>query len=67
MRGLQRIALILAIALFLLFSSPVKKAVAQVDVGDPAPDFTLTDLDSNSVSLSDYAGLVIFLSFFGYS
>lgn len=65
MRGLQRI--VLAITLFLLFSSAVQKVVAQVDVGDPAPDFTLTDLDGNSVSLSDYAGLVIFLNFFGYS
>ena len=35
-------------------------------VGDPAPDFTLTSLAGNSVSLSDYQGKVVFLFFLGY-
>ncbi len=36
------------------------------NVGDPAPDFTLTSLDGNAVSLSDYQGKVVFLFFLGY-
>lgn len=30
--------------------------VARIDLNRPAPDFTLTDLTGNRVSLSDYAG-----------
>jgi peroxiredoxin len=36
-----------------------------VSVGQAAPDFTLTGLDNQSVSLSQHAGKVIFLDFFG--
>jgi cytochrome c biogenesis protein CcmG/thiol:disulfide interchange protein DsbE len=32
-------------------------------IGYPAPDFTLTDLDSNSVRLRDLRGKVVFLNF----
>ena len=34
-----------------------------VSVGDPAPDFTLPDLDGQQVSLSDYRGkrVVLFM------
>jgi len=32
-------------------------------VGSPAPNFTLTDINGNVVSLSDYAGKVIYLDF----
>ena len=35
------------------------------EVGQIAPDFTYTDFDGNSVSLSDYRGKVILLFFFG--
>ena len=34
-----------------------------VNVGDRAPDFTLTDLDGNQVSLSDFRGKVVFINF----
>jgi len=33
-------------------------------VGDPAPDFTLTDLDGVSYTLSDYRGDVVFITMF---
>ena len=35
----------------------------QVKVGDPAPDFTLKDLDGNPVTLSQYRGKAVFLNF----
>jgi peroxiredoxin len=31
--------------------------------GNPAPDFTMTDMDGNPVSLSDYRGKVVYLKF----
>ncbi|HSV76674.1 MAG TPA: TlpA disulfide reductase family protein [Bacteroidales bacterium] len=31
--------------------------------GQPAPDFTLTDINGNQVSLSDFAGKVVYLDF----
>ncbi len=38
------------------------------DVGDLAPDFSLTDTNGNSHTLSsDYQGKVVFLMYFGYS
>jgi len=36
----------------------------QYSVGDSAADFTLLDLDSNQVTLSDYHGDVVLLNFF---
>ncbi|UOQ93993.1 TlpA family protein disulfide reductase [Halobacillus shinanisalinarum] len=34
------------------------------EIGDPAPDFTLEDMDGNMVSLSDYQGQFVVLNFF---
>ncbi|MCB2211886.1 peroxiredoxin family protein [bacterium] len=36
-----------------------------LNVGDPAPDFTLQDTDGNWHTLSDYEGKVVFLFFMG--
>ena len=46
----------------LLFSLPL----LAIDIGDSAPDFTLTSHDGNTVSLSDYRGKVVHLFFFGW-
>jgi hypothetical protein len=40
-------------------------AAAAKIVGKPAPDFTLKDLEGKEVSLSDFRGKVVFLSFWG--
>lgn len=37
---------------------------AQYAVGDTVPDFTLTNLSGEEVSLSDFQGQVILLNFF---
>lgn len=34
-----------------------------IKVGEPAPDFTLKDLDGNEVSLSDYIGKTVIINF----
>jgi len=41
-------------------------AFGQGAVGEAAPDFTLTDLDGNEVSLSDFKGKVVALTFWGW-
>lgn len=35
------------------------------NTGDPAPAFTLTSLDGEQISLSDYRGKVVYLFFYG--
>lgn len=38
-------------------------AIAGINVGQIAPDFTLSDLDGNALSLSDSRGKVVFINF----
>jgi peroxiredoxin len=45
----------------LLLIAAVTMAHAQVEIGKPAPDFTLTDCSGKNVSLSDYKGKVVVL------
>ena len=40
-----------------------KEAEAALSIGKTAPDFTLTDLDGNEVSLSDFRGKYVFIDF----
>ena len=47
-------------ALFILFAT-MAIAHAEVSIGQPAPDFTLTDCSGKKVSLSDYKGKVVVL------
>ncbi|APF20258.1 alkyl hydroperoxide reductase/ Thiol specific antioxidant/ Mal allergen [Caldithrix abyssi DSM 13497] len=37
------------------------------NVGQPAPDFTLTDLNGVQHKLSDYRGKIVYIFWFGYS
>ena len=36
-----------------------------INIGDPAPDFTLESLDNGEISLSDYQGKIVYLYFLG--
>jgi len=47
-------------ALFILFAT-MAIANAEVSIGQPAPDFTLTDCSGKKVSLTDYKGKVVVL------
>ncbi len=53
------------VSLFMLITLS-QSAISQ-NVGDSAPDFSLTDLNGNTVTLSQYHGKVIALFFFGYA
>lgn len=55
----RKILLLLSLLSFLLLS--LSGAALALDAGDTAPDFTLTSLDGEKVSLSDYRGQVIIL------
>ncbi|MBI4187119.1 MAG: redoxin domain-containing protein [Chloroflexi bacterium] len=44
-------------------SAPASGRPGQLQVGSPAPDFTLTDLAGNQVSLSDFRGKAVFINF----
>jgi hypothetical protein len=57
-------ARVLLLAAFgLLVGSPAARALMP---GDEAPDFTLTALGGQSLSLSDYRGQVVLLALVGY-
>lgn len=56
----------LAVFVVSIFSSGPNLSNAQpAHVGDQAPDFTLMDLDGHEITLSDYFGKVIVLTFLG--
>jgi peroxiredoxin len=56
--------LVRAFAALFLMSGIVASAVAAVEPGGQAPDFTLTDLDGNAVSLSQFRGQYVVLEWF---
>ena len=60
------LAVVAVAAAFVLgnFSTPMAGGDAQV--GNPAPDFTLTDTNGNSVTLSDYQGKYVVLEWINY-
>ena len=49
---------------FVLCVAPV--IALAVGPGDPAPDFTLPDVNGTSYRLSDYRGRVVLLALIGY-
>lgn len=64
-RRLIRITtLVLILAAFAYAAISLGKNSTAAEVGDPAPDFTLEDMDGNMISLSDYRGTFVVLNFF---
>ncbi len=59
----MRTSLCAVVALSLLLS-PLAPAAAATEVGQPAPDFTLPDLDGKPVRLADLKGKVVVLEWF---
>ncbi len=59
------VLILLAIVIFglLTVQACTPSSASGVSVGEPAPDFTLVDLDGNQVSLSDFRGEAVFLNF----
>lgn len=53
-----------AVALALALALP--GGAGAIQVGDLAPDFTLTDVDGNPHRLTDLRGKVVLLAFIGY-
>ena len=49
----------------IFFAMLILLTFSQIVHGDLAPDFTLTDIDGNTFSLSDFRGKVVILDFFG--
>lgn len=62
MKGLSTVIVILVLGILTIAALyPIFKE--ETDVGDLASDFTLTDIDGNSFSLSDYRGKVVIIDF----
>ncbi|MFQ6104829.1 MAG: redoxin domain-containing protein [Candidatus Glassbacteria bacterium] len=53
--------MLISVAL-LLSLAVIQPAQARLSIGDPAPDFTLNDVDGNPHSLSDFTGYVVMLN-----
>ena len=50
---------------YTIYSNLTKEGNAVLKVGDDAPDFTLTDLNGNQHTLSEYKGQGVFINFWG--
>lgn len=62
--NLKKILITGFIVSFIFSFVSITISVAQYHIGDTVSDFTLNDVDGNSVSLYDYQGKVILLNFF---
>ena len=71
-RGAVAVFIIIALGLLLIqactpssqaMQGGQQEAAVGINVGELAPDFTLTDLEGNSVTLSEYRGKVVFINF----
>ncbi len=63
---MKKIFVIIAIAFFIISAVSCKKKEVEVSPpsgGDIAPDFTLKDINGNTISLADYKGKVIIVEF----
>jgi hypothetical protein len=63
----MRAAALAVAAVLFVAAAPPRAAHAAVTVGQTAPDFTKTDLDNVSRTLSSYRGKIVLLAFIGYA
>lgn len=64
-RKLVRIIVLLLLGVaFAYMAVSLGKNSTAAEIGGPAPDFTLEDMDGNMVSLSDYKGQFVIVNFF---
>jgi peroxiredoxin Q/BCP len=59
-----RLSLWLGLAAALTILGGVAARAADVEVGQPAPDFRLPDQDNHLRSLADYKGKILILAFY---
>ena len=59
--------LIISLIIVNMMTLGIGNVRSYIGVGDVAQDFTLMSVDGDSVSLSDYAGQVVLLSFFTHT
>lgn len=54
--------LVIVAAVFLFSDKPSTQAAGPAQIGQPLADFSLTDINGNTVRLSDYAGQVVLIN-----
>ncbi len=59
------LSVMVAAIIYTLYGNFMKDKYEKINVGDPAPNFVLTDLKGNEHKLSDYKGKGVFLNFWG--
>lgn len=60
----RKLSMMLYIGIITLLMSPMSSYAMNIDIGDPAPDFTLNDLTTGkTLSLSDFKGKPVILTF----
>lgn len=64
LKAVWGVILIAVLIVFAVSTFLLGKNSTAVEVGQPAPDFTLLDLNDNEVSLSDFKGQPVMVNFF---
>lgn len=59
------LAVLAAAVGYTLYANMTKDENKKIEIGQPAPDFILVDLEGNKHRLSDYKGKGVFLNFWG--
>lgn len=64
-RRLVSISILVIVAIVFIYTAvTLGKNSTAAEVGDPAPDFNLEDMEGNMVRLSDYRGQFVLVNFF---
>ncbi|OLN23270.1 thiol-disulfide oxidoreductase [Domibacillus antri] len=59
------LAILAGLVVYTLYTNLTRESRGNLEAGDQAPDFVLTDLDGEQHRLSDYEGKGVFLNFWG--